>query len=145
MQQELSKIFLSVYIQVIITLALTNGGLRRRSSRMKEPSFFFAISISQLYIVLCTRPQYIYQISKLFVPKKPVETSLWGVLAEQYCTVYSISAPDQTSQEGNECTTSKEKLRAYCPNIYTVTRLQILSSVANAASLNYVQLLCLPL
>ena len=27
----------------------------------------------------------------------------------------------KTSQEGKECTTKQEKLRAYCPNIYTVT------------------------
>ena len=26
----------------------------------------------------------------------------------------------QISQEGNKCTTIKEKLRDYCPNIYTV-------------------------
>ena len=26
----------------------------------------------------------------------------------------------QTSQEENECTTTQEKLRAYCPNKYTV-------------------------
>ena len=43
-----------------------------------------------------------------------------GHLGRATCTVHLIFAPDQTSQEGNECTTKKEKLRAYCPNIYTV-------------------------
>ena len=33
-------------------------------------------------------------------------------------TEHLIAALDQTSQEGNECTTKKDKLRAYCPNIY---------------------------
>ena len=34
--------------------------------------------------------------------------------------VHFISAPDQTSKEGNDCTTTKEKLKAYCSNIFTV-------------------------
>ena len=34
------------------------------------------------------------------------------------CTVHSISV--QTSQKGIECTKAKEKLRSYCPNVYTV-------------------------
>ena len=34
-----------------------------------------------------------------------------------------------TSQEGNKCTTTQEKLRGYCPNIYTVmVCLKLLSS-----------------
>ena len=41
-------------------------------------------------------------------------------------TTYIGKAPliptlDQTSQEGKKSTTIKEKLRSYCPNIYTVT------------------------
>ena len=42
-----------------------------------------------------------------------------GPLGRAACTVHSISA--QTSQEGIECTTAKEQVRAYCLNIYTVS------------------------
>ena len=43
-----------------------------------------------------------------------VKTSLWAVWAEQY--EYQASFLPKTSQERNECTATKEKLRAYCPN-----------------------------
>ena len=49
-----------------------------------------------------------------------VETGLpfMGLLGKTTFTVHSISA--QTSQEGIKCTKTKELLRAFCPNIYTV-------------------------
>ena len=83
---------------------------------MKEPSFFFAISISQLYIVLCTRPQYMYQIgiSSLCQLSKPVETSLLGIWAEQYAQLLVLTDQPERKQMYH----LKEKLRAYCPNIY---------------------------
>ena len=37
-----------------------------------------------------------------------------GLLGRATYTIRLIFAPDQTSQEGNECATTKEKLRAYC-------------------------------
>ena len=46
---------------------------------------------------------------------KPV----WAEL-NSHSTIQLISAPDHISQEGNKCTTTKEKVRAYCPNIWTV-------------------------
>ena len=41
-----------------------------------------------------------------------------GALGRATCTVQLISASDQP--KGNKCTNTEEKLRAYCPNIYTV-------------------------
>ena len=43
---------------------------------------------------------------------------LWPVWAEQHAQ-YTLFLP-QTRIEGIKCTTTKEKLRAYCPNIYAV-------------------------
>ena len=43
-----------------------------------------------------------------------------GAEQNAHSTLQLISSPDQISQEGNKCTTTKEKVRAYCPNICTV-------------------------
>ena len=43
-----------------------------------------------------------------------------GAEQNAHSTLQLISSPDQISQEGNNCTTTKEKVRAYCPNICTV-------------------------
>ena len=65
---------------------------------------------------------YVYLDSKLLGPVvhfvKPVKTSLLDVWAEQNAQ-YTWFLP-QTSQEGNECTTTYLNLRANCPNIYNV-------------------------
>jgi hypothetical protein len=44
-----------------------------------------------------------------------------GLLGKATCRVHLIFAPDQNSQEKNECATTKDNLRAYYPNINTVT------------------------
>ena len=40
---------------------------------------------------------------------------------DMHSTAHLISAPDQTSQKENNCPTIQKKLRAYCPDVYTVS------------------------
>ena len=49
-----------------------------------------------------------------------MDVPLWAVWKEQLAQLTLHFGP-RTIQEGNECITTKEKLRAYCPNRYTVT------------------------
>ena len=57
-----------------------------------------------------------------------MDVPLWAVWKEQLAQLTLHFGP-RTIQEGNECITTKEKLRAYCPNRYTVTASNAVSLV----------------
>ena len=90
----------------------TAGGIKEATAEKK--TWNGAVALGALYI---------YQNRELLLAPvvkfaKPVTTRLWAVWADQHARYTWFLS--HTSQEGNDCTTTKEKLRYDCTNTNTV-------------------------